>query len=101
VQFKGVALEALPRMYLATPVEIALWLKAAAAGRGDTILYEKHVWTDRAQAAGTVDVIPERWKFTEERLNEVASGANSAVTGLARKVAQAGNFERYTYKGSC
>jgi len=72
VQFKGVPVEALPRMYLATPAEIARWLKAAAAGRGDTILYEKHVWSGRAHAAGTTDAIPERWKFTADRLEEVA-----------------------------
>ena len=60
-------------MYLATPIEIATWLKTAAAGRGDTILYERQVWTPRAHAAGTVDAIPDAWKFTEERLNQVAS----------------------------
>lgn len=75
VEFKGIPVTELPRMYLATPVEIAAWLKAAAAGRGDTILYERHVWSERARAAGTVDVIPENWKFTEERLNEIAAGA--------------------------
>jgi len=74
VQFHGVQLDELPRMYLATPEEIASWLKAAAAGRGDTIVYERHVWTERAQAAGTVDEIPHEWKFTEERLNQIAIG---------------------------
>ncbi|MBE0624551.1 MAG: hypothetical protein IH606_07065 [Burkholderiales bacterium] len=72
VQFKDIQIDELPRMYLATPVEIALWLKAAAAGRGDTILYEYHAWTSRAQAAGAIDKIPDSWKFTKERLNELA-----------------------------
>lgn len=63
----------LPRMYLATPSEIASWLKLAAAGRGDTILYEEHAWTPRAKAAGTIDRIPECWKFTQERLNAIAA----------------------------
>jgi len=72
VQLKGVAADDLPRMYLATPLEICDWLKSAAAGRGDTILYERHAWSDRAQAAGTVDVIPDRWRFTESRLDELA-----------------------------
>ncbi len=62
-------------MYLAKPVEIAEWLKAAAARRGDTIPYERHVWSERAQAAGTTDVIPAKWCFTEQRLEEVASEA--------------------------
>jgi hypothetical protein len=75
VQFKGVPLDTLPRMYLATPKEIGSWLKAAAAGRGDTILYEEHVWTSRAQAAGTIDCMPKSWKFTEERLNAIVEQA--------------------------
>jgi len=72
VQFKDTPIEMLPRMYLASPQEIAAWLKNAAAGRGDTILYERHVWTPRAKAFGTIDVIPESWKFTEKRLEEIA-----------------------------
>ncbi len=72
VQFKAVALNELPRVYLAKPVDIATWLKAAAAGRGDTILYERHEWTNRARAAGTIDVIPSTWKFSEERLKALA-----------------------------
>jgi Holliday junction resolvase-like predicted endonuclease len=79
VQFKDVPTIELPRMYLATPIEIAAWLKAAAAGRGDTILYERHVWSNRAQAAGTTDEIPETWRFTEARLDQVACGIQHVV----------------------
>jgi len=75
VQFNGVPATELPRMYLAKPAEIAAWLKAAAAGRGDTILYERHVWSKHAKAAGTIDEIPEQWRFTEARLEHLASGA--------------------------
>lgn len=73
VQFKDTSVETLPRMYLATPKEIADWLKSAAAGRGDTILYEKHVWSQRGYAAGTTDSIPDSWKFGEDRLEEIAA----------------------------
>jgi Holliday junction resolvase-like predicted endonuclease len=79
VQFQGVALNQLPRMYLATPSEIAAWLKAAASGRGDTILYEKHVWSARAQAGGTTDTIPAEWVFTAERTKELAALAQPTV----------------------
>lgn len=79
VQFKGTSVEMLPRMYLATPREIADWLKNATAGRGDTILYEKHVWSPRGYAAGTTDVIPESWKFTERRLEEIAKTTEQAA----------------------
>lgn len=73
VQFKDVPVTSLPRMYLATPVEVAHWLKTAAGGRGDTILYESHTWTARAQAAGVTDAIPPEWSFTESRLEQIAS----------------------------
>ena len=80
VQFKGTTVDMLPRMYLATPREIADSLKAAAAGRGDTILYEKHVWSPRGYAAGTTDAIPESWGFTEERLENIAGDATTGST---------------------
>ncbi len=72
VQFKGAELSVLPRMYLATPFEIAQRLKATAAGRGDSILYEYHAWTKRAHAAGSIEQISDSWKFCEARLEQVA-----------------------------
>jgi len=40
VQFKGISLDEMPRIYVATSAEIAAQLREAAGGRGDTILYE-------------------------------------------------------------
>ena len=71
VQFKDVQPDEMPRMYLATPAEIADVMKKNRSGYGDTILYEYHKWGQRALAAGTVEVLPEEWKFTEERANEM------------------------------
>lgn len=71
VQFKGVSIEELPRMYLASPEEVADIMKKAANGRGETILYEYHEWGPRAQASGTVDMIPENWLFTEKRAEQL------------------------------
>ena len=76
VQFKGVPVDELPRMYLATPQEICARLKAAVAGRGDTILHEQHAWGARAHGAGTVDKIPDHWRFTEDRLETLANEAH-------------------------
>ncbi len=59
VQFKGTAIMDMPRVYLATPSEIANEMKKAANGRGETVNREHHHWTDRAFAAGTVDKIPD------------------------------------------
>ena len=71
VQFKNVDDSQLPRMYLASPEEIAEVLCKEAAGRGDTILYEHHEWGATAKAYGTVDKLPESWRFTKERAEEM------------------------------
>lgn len=75
VQFKDVPLNQLPRVYLATPSEVAERLKSTAGGRGSTILYENHTWSPKARSAGIVEKIPDTWLFSEKRveqfLNEV------------------------------
>ena len=67
VQFKNVADFQLPKMYLATPSEIAEILHCERGGLGATILYMEHKWGSTAQAYGTIDKIPEEWLFTKER----------------------------------
>ena len=76
VQFKNVGLDELPRMYLATPVEIATRLKETRRGLGDSVLYEKHIWAKPSPAAGSEDRIPPHWKFTQERLDELVASLN-------------------------
>lgn len=71
VQFKDVEFGDMPRMYLATPKEIADALHRAKGGNGDTILEEYKEWTDKSIAAGVVDKIPEEWLFTEERAQKM------------------------------
>src|SRR4051812_19007734 len=63
VQYKGVQVDQMPRVYLATPAEIATRLRETASGRGDTTLYEEHAWGPRAHAAGTAERIPIEWRF--------------------------------------
>ena len=71
VQFKGVEFGDMPRLYLATPKEIADALHNAKGGNGDTILEEYKKWTDKSIAAGIIDRIPDEWLFTEERAREM------------------------------
>lgn len=71
VQFKDTGEFEMPRMYLATPEEIAEVLRKEAGGRGATILYENHEWGPRASAYGTMDKLPEEWRFTEARAKEM------------------------------
>ena len=75
VQFKGVLLDEMPRVYLATPREIADRLLQTSGGRGDTILYEKHTWGPRAHSSGTVEEIPPSWKFSRERVEYLLRAA--------------------------
>lgn len=71
VQFLDVDMDAMPRIYLATPLEVAECMKKSANGRGDTVLMEYKKWTDRAFGAGTEDVVPHSWKFSRERIEDL------------------------------
>lgn len=71
VQFIDVAITDMPRVYLATPDEIAERLNASAVGRGETILYENHVWSKQAVGYGTIDKIPDTWRFSKERVQKL------------------------------
>ncbi len=66
-----VSIKELPKVYLASPEEIAQRLKESAGGRGETILYENHTWGPRAQACNTTDKIPDEWRLSEERIEEM------------------------------
>lgn len=76
VQFKGVAMDAMPRVYLAWPSEVAERLKAASGGRGDTILHEDYQRGPKAAGAGTRETLPERWRLTMERADEMLTPPN-------------------------
>jgi len=71
VQFKDVPADAMPRVYLAWPKEIAERLKAASGGRGDTILYENYTRGPKAAGAGTIERVPDNWKMTPERAQQL------------------------------
>lgn len=72
VQFKDVELDEQPRIYLATPKQVADQLNKTANGRGDTILFENHTWKRKtATGFGTTDKIPDEWKFTKERIEHL------------------------------
>jgi hypothetical protein len=79
VQFGGVKPDQMPRLYLATPAEVAQRLRETSKGRGDSILYEHQEWTTRAHGTGTVDAIPAAWTFSEQRIHELLT---QSYTGL-------------------
>ena len=73
VQYRDLPPDSMPRIYLASAPEVAQRLRETAKGRGDTILYERHVWGQRARGAGTIEEIPAAWRFSRERLEELFS----------------------------
>ncbi len=71
VQFKGISLTEMPRLYLATPAEVGGRLCASRKGKGETILWERHEWGKRAHGAGTIEEIPLLWKFSAQRIESL------------------------------
>jgi hypothetical protein len=72
VQFRDADIIQMPRLYLATPTEVADRLRTTSKGRGGTILYEHREWTGRAHGAGTVEEIPLAWRFSLERIDKLS-----------------------------
>jgi hypothetical protein len=70
VQFKDVDLTELPRIYLAQPKDIKEALDKSRKGNGETVLREYHEWK-RGIGSGTIDKIPENWKFSIERIENL------------------------------
>lgn len=68
IQFNGIEVTEMPRAYLATPLEVGQRLRETAKGRGDTILHENHKWGAGAAGAGTIDKIPDAWRFSMARV---------------------------------
>jgi hypothetical protein len=79
VQFRGIRLTEMPRLYLATAAEVADRLHATAKGRGDTILYERHEWGTRAHGAGTIEEVPPVWTFSAQRIESLLNLHNPPV----------------------
>ena len=66
----------MPRIYLATPKQIAMQLRKAAKGRGDTILYENHTWKMKTDVGfGTTEKIPDDWKFSKQLVEQLIKWA--------------------------
>jgi hypothetical protein len=63
VNFRSVAIDAMPRIYLVWPKDVAKQLKRARDGRGDTILYDL-----RMEPRPNKAVVSPKWKLTADRL---------------------------------
>jgi hypothetical protein len=71
VQFEGVALNQLPRIYLATPAEIARRMREAAERTGQPFLYEQYDWTASDTGSTETTTLPGSWLFSHERIQDL------------------------------
>ena len=86
VQFEGVGLTQLPRIYLATPAEIARRMREAAERTGEPCLYEQYEWTSTESGFTTIEALPSSWLFSTERIQELLY-PQAVATPPARAVA--------------
>lgn len=73
VQFQGVPISELPRMYLATPKEVARKLRETVDRVGCSSLYEEYAWTSNGEDSPAFERLPSSWRFSHERLQEMMS----------------------------
>jgi hypothetical protein len=92
VQFEGAAIHELPRVYLASPDEIAAAMRETAARIGRCTLLEMYEWV-AANGARQIEMLPQRWHFSQSRVQELlmSQGSNTmaASTPLRPAIAPA------------
>lgn len=95
VQFEGVSLNQLPRLYLATPAEIARRMRDVVDRKGQPLLYEQYEWTSPETGFTAFEALPSRWLFSMDRIHEllfpppVVAPASREIVPLAREAALA------------
>jgi hypothetical protein len=78
VQLEGVAIDEMPRLYLATPREIAQCLRETEPGLGGLMLLEAAEPGSGAQEQAGRNTIPASWKFSLKRIEEMAASQEPA-----------------------
>jgi hypothetical protein len=71
VQFQGVDFNQMPRIYLATPAEIAHKMRDTTDRLGDPTLYEHYDWTSSESGYTSIEALPSSWIFSPERIREL------------------------------
>ena len=71
VQFEGVSLNQFPRIYLATPAEIARRMREIVDRKGQPVLYEQYDWTSTETGFTAIEALPSSWLLSMDRINEV------------------------------
>jgi hypothetical protein len=71
VQFEGVSLHQLPRIYLASPSEIASRMRQNTERLGDSALREQYEWISPESGMRALEALPSSWLFSQERIQEL------------------------------
>lgn len=92
VQFEGVSLNQMPRIYLATPAEIARRMREATERTGEPYLFEQYEWTSAESGFTAIEALPSSWLFSVERIQELlfpqavgAAATRSVASPLLRE----------------
>lgn len=86
VQFEGVSLSQLPRIYLATPGDLARRMRETAERTGEPLLYEQYDWTSAETGFTAIETLPSSWLFSEERIQELLFPATAQEVPGARSI---------------
>lgn len=79
VQFEGVPFHELPRIYVASPLEIAQRLRNAADRLAQPALYERYEWQPADEVSATVETLPAAWLLSRERIQMLLEGESAGV----------------------
>ena len=91
VQFEGVSLSQLPRIYLATPAEIARRMREDAERTCEAVLHEQYDWTSPETGITSMEALPSNWLFSMERIQElVLPQAAQSTTATVRTIGPVG-----------
>lgn len=87
VQFDGVAINQLPRIYLASPAEVAVKMIQTVDRLGHCMLYEQYAWST-PEGLETMEMLPSSWMFSPERIQELLSqdSLNEQPSVTARRI---------------
>jgi hypothetical protein len=73
VQFQGVGIHELPRIYVASPQEVANTLRDSVERLTSPLLHEQYEWTSGGGAV-KIETLPVNWRFSQERIEELLMG---------------------------
>lgn len=79
VQFKGVSIDELPRVYVASPREVAQKLRETTDRLGISTLYERYEWISPVEGIQNIETLPSNWGFSERRIQELLAHEGSGL----------------------